>query len=131
MGWPARETRLVGRIAGERSREEAVKTEVVRIKESPLKKEDIHYDSATGEVSMKREKFDRLMQYLRDTLEQAQGAENARDTARARQRRAEAGGVAAAYASIVDEANRSVVALLDLNPIQELSRRTGITYATC
>jgi hypothetical protein len=108
-----------------------VKTELGKSKELPLKKEDIHYDSTTGEVSMKREKFDRLMQFLRDTMEQAHGAENARDTARARQRRAETGGVASAYASIVDEANRSVVAWLDLNPIQELSRRTGIPYATC
>lgn len=108
-----------------------MKTEVVKSKELPLKKEDIHYDPASGEVSIKREKFDRLMQFLRDTLEQAQAAENARDTARSRQRRAEAGSVVTAYADIVDEANRSVVAWLHQNPIQELSRRTGIPYATC
>jgi hypothetical protein len=100
-------------------------------KEPPVTRDDIHYDPATGEVSLKREKFDRLMQFVRDLIDESQQGEDARDTARARQRRAEANSLATAYAQIIGEASRSVADWLDANPIQELSRRTRIPYATC
>jgi hypothetical protein len=95
----------------------------------PFGKKDVHYDSLKGEVSLKREKFDELMQFVRDLLEEAQGLENERDTARSRRRRAE--GAAQLYAELVEDANRGVEQWLEGNSIQELSRETGIPYATC
>lgn len=104
----------------------------MKTKQLPLKKNDVTYNAANREVSLKVEKFDELMKFIQELLEQSQSAENARDTARARQRRAEAStDVVAAYAQIVDEANRKVQSWVDENTIQELSRRSKIPYATC
>ena len=95
----------------------------------PFDKSDVHYDASKGEVSLKREKFDELMRFVRDLLQETQETENERDTARARQKRS----VAAAdqYAELLQDANRNVEHWLKSNSIQELSRRTDIPYATC
>jgi|SRR5579863_9249613 len=101
-------------------------------KQLPFEKSDVHYDATKGEVSLKREKFDELIRFVRDLLKQTQQAENERDTARSRQRRsAEAADVATAYADLVENANVGIRGWLQNNTIQELSRRTGIPYASC
>ena len=98
----------------------------------PFEKKDVHYDVGKGEVSLKREKFDELIRFVRDLLEEAQEAENGRDTARSRQRRAEAAAdLLTTYAHLMVEADNSVRQWLTQNTIQELSRRSGIPYATC
>src|SRR5271170_2802970 len=95
----------------------------------PLEKKDVHYDAVKGEVSLKRDKFDDLMHFVRDLLEEAQELENERDTARSRQKRAVA--TADLYAELLDDANKGVERWLENNTIQQLSRETGIPYATC
>src|SRR5271168_344370 len=98
----------------------------------PFEKSDIHYDPTKGEVSLKREKFDELIHFVRDLLEETQRAENERDTAHSRQRRAvDAASVTTAYADLVESANAGIRGWLQDNTIQELSRRTGIPYASC
>jgi len=98
----------------------------------PLDKKDVHYDAVRGEVSLKREKFDAMVQLIRDLLEETHQAENARDTALARRRRAETkANVLSAYADVMEEANQAIQSWVDENTIQELSRRTQIPYATC
>jgi hypothetical protein len=95
----------------------------------PFDKSDVHYDASKGEVSLKREKFDELMRFVRDLLEETRETENERDTARARQKRSAA--LADQYAELLQDASRSVERWLKSNSIQELSRRTEIPYATC
>jgi hypothetical protein len=95
----------------------------------PFDKSDVHYDASKGEVSLKREKFDELMRFVRDLLEETQETENERDTARARQKRSAA--AADQYAELLQDASRNVEQWLKSNSIQELSRRTEIPYATC
>jgi CheY-like chemotaxis protein len=95
----------------------------------PFEKNDIQYDTVRGEVSLKREKFDDLIRFVRELLEATRDAENARDTARSRQRRAE--DLAGAYTRMVEQAIHSVKQWLHNNSIQELSRQSGIPYATC
>lgn len=95
----------------------------------PFDKSDVHYDTSKGEVSLKREKFDELMRFVRDLLEETQEMENERDTARARQKRSAA--AADQYAELLQDASRNVERWLKSNSIQELSRRTEIPYATC
>lgn len=98
----------------------------------PLKQSDVTYDPASRRVTLTPQKFDELIKFIQELLEQAQTAENARDTARSRQRRQEAAAdVVTAYAQILEEANRNVEAWLSANSIQELSRRTKIPYASC
>ena len=95
----------------------------------PFDKSDVHYDTSKGEVSLKREKFDELMRFVRDLLEETQEMENERDTARARQKRSAA--AADQYAELLQDASRNVEQWVKSNSIQELSRRTEIPYATC
>lgn len=98
----------------------------------PLSKDDVQYDAAKGEVSLRREKFDQLMRFVQGLMAEAQEAEDARDTARARLRRARVEtNIVTAYASVVAEAKQKVRQWLDENTIQELVNRTKIPYATC
>lgn len=98
----------------------------------PLEKKDIHYDPLRGEVSLKREKFDGMIQFIRDLMEETQRTENARDTAVARRRRADAKArVWSAYADVMEDANQAIRDWVNDNTIQELSRRAQIPYATC
>ena len=104
----------------------------MKTKQLPLKQNDVTYDSASRRVTLTPQKFDELMAFVQELLEERQMAENARDTARARQRRAEtAADVVTAYAEIVEEAAQRVHRWLDENTIQELSRRSRIPYASC
>jgi predicted transcriptional regulator len=101
-------------------------------KQLPFEKSDIHYDTTKGEVSLKREKFDELIRFVQDLLKEAEQTENERDTARSRQRRAaQTADVVTAYADFMEEANSGIQHWLENNTIQELSRRTGIPYASC
>jgi hypothetical protein len=101
-------------------------------KKLPFESKDIHYDSVRGEVSLKREKFDNLIRFVQELLQESQEAENARDTARSRARRAEtAAEVVTAYVDVVDKANKTIRNWVGKNTIQELSRRSRIPYATC
>lgn len=95
----------------------------------PFDKTDVQYDAGKGEVSLKREKFDELMLFVRGLVEEMQEMENERDTARARQKRSTA--AADRYTELLEEANRNVGHWLKSGSIQELSRLTGIPYATC
>jgi hypothetical protein len=98
----------------------------------PFEKKDIHYDSVRGEVSLKREQFDALIRFVQELLLEAQENENARDTAISRGRSAEAAAnVVTAYADIVEKANKTIRNWVGRNTIQELSRRSGIPYASC
>lgn len=95
----------------------------------PFDKADVQYDAGKGEVSLKREKFDELMRFVRSLVEEAQEMENERDTARARQKRSAA--AADRYTELLEEASRNVQHWLQSHSIQDLSRLTGIPYATC
>lgn len=98
----------------------------------PFDKKDVHYDASKGEVSLKREKFDELIRFVRDLLDQVQEAEDSRDTALSRQRRAEvAADLLTTYSHLTAEAGKCVQVWVEQNTIQELSRRSGIPYATC
>jgi CheY-like chemotaxis protein len=100
----------------------------------PLEKSDIRYDPASQEVSMKRGKFDAFVGYTRGLVEQLEAAEDARDVAQYRARKAEkTADVLQMLTDVVFDGTRAVREWLKSpdNSIRELSERTGIPYATC
>jgi CheY-like chemotaxis protein len=100
----------------------------------PLDKRDLHYDPSSGEVSMKREKFDAFVKYTQGLLEQLEQAEDARDFALYRARKAgQTTDVLEALREHVDEATAAIRGWLQApgHSIQALSEKTEIPYATC
>jgi hypothetical protein len=102
-------------------------------KEFPVSRNDVRYNSDTQEVTLEREKFDALMQYVRGLGEQLAAAEDDRDIERYRVRRANASAkvVHEILKDAISAASLSVSRWLEENSILELSRRTGISYPTC
>jgi len=100
----------------------------------PLDKSDIHYDPSSEEVSMKREKFDALAKYVQALEEKLEAAEDARDVAKYRARKA--GKTADVLQALTEDVLKGTAAVRGWlrsprHTIQGLSKRTGIPYATC
>jgi CheY-like chemotaxis protein len=103
-------------------------------KDYPLTKDDIHYDPDKQEVTLKREKFDALIGFVKEMLANTNAVEDERDIASYRARKAEA--TSSVFESLmekVSEASGDVQAWLASpeHTILDLSQRTGIPYATC
>jgi Cro/C1-type HTH DNA-binding domain len=104
----------------------------VKRPESPIEKSDIHW--GTDEVTMKRDKFEVLISYLQDVSERLVKAEDELSFQRydTRKVKQEANVLLALSASLSETEEGIQRWLADpKNSIQELSRRTGIPYATC
>ncbi len=56
----------------------------------PIAKSDVYYNAATQEVTLRREKFDALIVYVQGLVEQVSAADDERDVAEYRERRAKA-----------------------------------------
>lgn len=100
----------------------------------PLEKGDIHYDPSSEEVSIKREKFDAFVKYVQTLEEKLEAAEDARDAAQYRARKA--GKTADLLEALTEDVLAGTAAIRDWlsspgHTLQELSERTGIPYATC
>jgi CheY-like chemotaxis protein len=99
----------------------------------PLEKSDIQYDPASEEVSVKREKFDAFLKYVQGLEEKLEAAEDARDVAQYRARKA--GKTADVLQALTEDVLRGTAAVRGWlgsgHTLQELSERTGIPYATC
>ncbi len=106
----------------------------IMAKAFPLDKSDIHYNPSSEEVSMKREKFDAFVKYVQALEEKLEAAEDARDVAKYRARKA--GKTADVLQALTEDVLRGTAAVREWlgspsHTIQELSTRTGIPYATC
>lgn len=102
--------------------------------EFPIQKSDVHYDPASQEVTLKREKFDALVKYAQGLLEKLEAAEDSRDLQRYRTRRAER--TADVLQGLTEDVLQGTAAVREwlaspTHTISELSDRTGIPYATC
>ena len=102
-------------------------------KDFPVTKSDVHYNSETREVTLKREKYDALVEYIRGLVRQLAATEDERDIAQYRARRANMSErvVQQMLQDSVVAASQSVSQWLESHSIRELSKRTGISYATC
>src|SRR5579864_1212382 len=101
-------------------------------KNLPIEKKDIQYNPHTQEVTLKREKFDELMGFVRDAMKELDEAEEAREIAEYRVRRSTS--KENVYETIMDDlglASNAITKWVDSHSIQELSKRSGIPYATC
>ncbi len=83
---------------------------------------------------MKREKFDAFVKYVQALEEKLEAAEDARDVAKYRARKA--GKTADVLQALTEDVLRGTAAVREWlgspsHTIQELSTRTGIPYATC
>jgi CheY-like chemotaxis protein len=102
--------------------------------EFPIQKSDVHYDPASGEVTLKREKFDAFVKYTQGLLEKIEGTEDVRDLQKYRTRRAER--TADVLQALTEDVLKGTAAVREwlgspTHTISELSVRTGIPYATC
>ncbi len=100
----------------------------------PLEKSDIQYDPDKQEVTLKREKFDAMIEFMRALVEQVEAAEDQKDIESYRARRAEASAdVLTSFLSLAKEAGECVERWVDSpeHSIRELSQRAGVPYATC
>jgi CheY-like chemotaxis protein len=99
----------------------------------PLEKSDIHYDPASDEVSIKRGKFEAFVGHVRGLEERLEAAEDARDVAQYRARKA--GKTADVLQALTDDVLKGTAAVRNWltagHTLQELSERTKIPYATC
>jgi len=103
-------------------------------KDYPLTKDDIRYDPEKQEVTLKREKFDALIGFVKEMLAKTDAVEDERDIAGYRARKAEATStVFEGLMEKVREVSGDVEAWLSApqHTILDLSQRTGIPYATC
>ncbi len=98
-------------------------------KEFPIQKSDIQYNPETQEVTLGREKFDHLVKYVRDLVSQVEAAEDSRDVARYRARRAE--GILELLEAGVQSGATAINDWVEQNSVKQLSERSGIPYATC
>jgi hypothetical protein len=102
--------------------------------EFPIEKSDITYDPEKQEVTLKREKFDALIEFVGSLLARLEDVEDQRDIESYRARRAEvSAGVMENLLREVDGAREAVHQWLNErgHSILELSKRAGIPYATC
>lgn len=100
----------------------------------PLEKADIQYDPEKQEITLKREKFDAMIEFMRTLVERVEAVEDEKDIESYRIRRAEAtGDVLQSFLSMAQEAGGSVERWLQApeHSIRELSQRSGVPYATC
>jgi len=100
----------------------------------PLDKSDIRYDPSSEEVSVKREKFDALVRFVQALEEKLEAAEDARDVATYRARKA--GKTSDVLQALTEDVLKGTAAVREWlgsrnHTIRELSTRTGIPYATC
>src|SRR5258708_39604617 len=102
-------------------------------KKFPLEKSDIHYDASSEDVSMKREKFDAFVKYAQALEEKLEAAEDARDVANYRARKA--GKTADVLQALTEDVLKGTAAVRTWlgepsHTLLELSTRSGIPYAT-
>jgi RNA polymerase sigma factor (sigma-70 family) len=99
----------------------------------PINKSDVHYNAATQEVTLPREKYDTLIGYVRDLVEQLSAADDEHDIAEYRERRAKASEsvLQEMVSDVAELATKSVSRWLESHSIRQLSERAGIPYATC
>lgn len=99
----------------------------------PIAKSDVYYNAATQEVTLRREKFDALIVYVQGLVEQVSAADDERDVAEYRERRAKASEslLQEMVADVTQLAAKSVSRWLESHSIRQLSERSGIPYATC
>jgi CheY-like chemotaxis protein len=100
----------------------------------PLEKRDIQYDPSSEDLSIKREKFDAFVKYVQGLEQSLEAAEDARDVAKYRARKA--GKTADVLQALTEDVVKGTAAVRDWlassgHTLQELSERTGIPYATC
>src|SRR5882762_9814088 len=100
----------------------------------PLEKNDIQYNPSSEEVSMKRAKFDAFVKYAQALEEKLEAAEDARDVANYRARKA--GKTADVLQALTEDVLKGTAAVRTWlgepsHTLLELSTRTGIPYATC
>jgi CheY-like chemotaxis protein len=100
----------------------------------PLDKSDIHYDPSSEDVSIKREKFDAFVKYVQALEEKLEAAEDERDVAKYRARKA--GKTADVLQALTEDVVKGTAAVREWlgspsHTLLELSTRTGIPYATC
>jgi CheY-like chemotaxis protein len=106
----------------------------IMTKAFPLDKSEIHYNPSSEEVTIKREKFDGFVKYIQALEEKLEAAEDARDVAQYRARKAgKTGDVLQALTEDVLKGTAAVREWLrsPSHSIMDLSARTGIPYATC
>jgi CheY-like chemotaxis protein len=109
-------------------------SQYITAKTFPLDKSDIRYDPSSEDVSMKREKFDAFVKYVQALEENLEAAEDARDVAKYRARKA--GKTADVLQALTEDVLKGTTAVREWlrspnHTILELSTRTGIPYATC
>ncbi|MGB2605742.1 MAG: sigma-70 family RNA polymerase sigma factor [Candidatus Sulfotelmatobacter sp.] len=99
----------------------------------PIDRSDVHYNAETQEVTLPREKFDALIGYVRDLVERASAADDERDIAEYRERRAKVSEsvLQEMLSDVADLAAKSVSRWLESHSIRQLSERSGIPYASC
>src|SRR5215510_8650161 len=98
----------------------------------PINKNDVRYDPETQEITLKRERFDQLLNFIRQTVEKLEAAEDARDIAEYRAKRAAASQTV--FQTILDDleaGSKKISKWADTHSIKQLSERSGIPYATC
>jgi CheY-like chemotaxis protein len=100
----------------------------------PIKKDDIRYDPSSQEVTLKREKFDAFVKYVRELEEKLEASEDARDVANYRARKAE--NTSDVFQALNEDVLEGTTAVREWlgssrHTIRELSLRTKIPYATC
>jgi hypothetical protein len=98
-------------------------------KEFPIQKNDVQYNPETQEVTLEREKFDRLVKYVGELVGRVEAAEDSRDVARYRARRAE--GILELLEASVQSGATAITDWVGQNSVKQLSERSGIPYATC
>lgn len=98
----------------------------------PLTRNDVTYNSETGEVTLTREKFDQLMGFLRDTLQELENEQDSKRVAEFDARRANA--AEKIYEVLLEDmeiGSQAITKWVEEHPISELAQRSGIPYATC
>jgi hypothetical protein len=98
----------------------------------PITKKDIHYSSETGEVTLKREKFDELMVFLRKTLQELENTRDEKILADFEARRASASeNLAKVILNDLEAGSNAISKYLIKHSKTELAKKAGIPYATC
>lgn len=98
----------------------------------PISKEDLHYNPETQEISVKRERFDRLMDFVRNLLDELEATQDAKAVADYHARRAKAlGRICEVIVEDIEAGSKAISKWLEDHSIQELSKRSGVPYATC
>jgi hypothetical protein len=98
----------------------------------PITKKDIQYSSENNEVTLKREKFDELMGFLRDALVELETARDEQHLAQFEARRfAAAESISSVILDDLEAGTNAISKWASEHSIQELSQKTGIPYATC